>query len=133
MHGTGHADDLSVLQMPRNKADAVPCERLRILRWADCIRCTKSDERIFLAKIRRVRTDCAIVLKATFSLLSNLKFTFVDTLLAKQQAHDEQQYALKAGGIDLNTSAAGCPHLTFFFIHGRRHGQLLQQWLPYYR
>jgi hypothetical protein len=28
MHGTGHADDLVGLQMPGNKADAVPCERL---------------------------------------------------------------------------------------------------------
>jgi hypothetical protein len=28
MHGTGHADVLVVLQMPGNKADAVPCERL---------------------------------------------------------------------------------------------------------
>ena len=30
MHGTGHADVLVVLQMPGNKADAVPCERLRV-------------------------------------------------------------------------------------------------------
>ena len=29
MHGAGHADDLVGLQMPGNKADAVPCERLR--------------------------------------------------------------------------------------------------------
>jgi hypothetical protein len=29
MHGTGHADVLVVLQMPGNKADAVPCERLQ--------------------------------------------------------------------------------------------------------
>jgi hypothetical protein len=28
MHGTGHADVLVVLEMPGNKADAVPCERL---------------------------------------------------------------------------------------------------------
>ena len=29
MHGAGHADDLAGLQMHGNKADAVPCERLR--------------------------------------------------------------------------------------------------------
>jgi len=29
MHGTGHADVMVVLQMPGNKADAVPCERLQ--------------------------------------------------------------------------------------------------------
>jgi DNA-binding NtrC family response regulator len=31
MQGVGHADVLFVLQMPGNEADAVPCERLRIL------------------------------------------------------------------------------------------------------
>ena len=30
MHGAGHADVLIVLQMPGNKAGAVPCERLLI-------------------------------------------------------------------------------------------------------
>jgi hypothetical protein len=28
MHGVGHEDVLVVLQVPGNKADAVPCERL---------------------------------------------------------------------------------------------------------
>ncbi len=31
MRGAGHADVLVVLQVPGNKADAVPCERLPIL------------------------------------------------------------------------------------------------------
>jgi hypothetical protein len=29
MSGAGHADVLVILQVPGNKADAVPCERLR--------------------------------------------------------------------------------------------------------
>jgi hypothetical protein len=29
MGGTGHADGLVILQVPGNKADAVPCERFR--------------------------------------------------------------------------------------------------------
>ena len=32
MHRTGRADDLFGLQMPGNKADAVPCGRLRFNR-----------------------------------------------------------------------------------------------------
>ena len=31
MRGGGYADVLPVLQVPDNKADAVPCERLQIL------------------------------------------------------------------------------------------------------
>jgi hypothetical protein len=31
MRGAGHADVVVVLQVPGNKADAVPCERLPIL------------------------------------------------------------------------------------------------------
>jgi hypothetical protein len=30
MRGAGHADVSFVLQMPGNKADAVPCERLQV-------------------------------------------------------------------------------------------------------
>ncbi len=30
MHGFGHADVWGILQLPGNKADTVPCERLRI-------------------------------------------------------------------------------------------------------
>jgi hypothetical protein len=30
MHGAGHADVLVILQVPGNKADAVPCECLQV-------------------------------------------------------------------------------------------------------
>ena len=34
MRGGGYADVLPVLQVPDNKADAVPCERLRLYKVA---------------------------------------------------------------------------------------------------
>ena len=37
MCGAGHADVLVILQVPGNKADAVPCERLHEHYWQECL------------------------------------------------------------------------------------------------
>ncbi|RKX59554.1 MAG: type II toxin-antitoxin system RelE/ParE family toxin [Thermodesulfobacteriota bacterium] len=46
MRGGGYADVLPVLQVPDNKADAVPCERLRFIQNGLCELRVKSKEGI---------------------------------------------------------------------------------------